>query len=71
LNQAGKAAGGKQNLALGGLGALVSRARVVVSAHPGIGVLAAATRTPAVLVARGGALQDALRDIARALACAA
>ena len=56
---------------LGGLGALVARARVVVSAHPGIGVLAAATRTPAVLVARGGALQDALRDIARALAYAA
>jgi hypothetical protein len=42
-----------------------------VTAHPGVAVLAAATRTPAVLIAPGATLQDALQDIARALACAA
>lgn len=56
---------------LGSFGALVMRARLMVTAHPGVAVLAAATRTPAVLIAPGATLQDALQDIARALACAA
>lgn len=56
---------------LGSFGALVMRARLVVAAHPGVAVLAAATRTPAVLIAPGATLQDALQNIARALACAA
>jgi ADP-heptose:LPS heptosyltransferase len=56
---------------LGSFGALVMRARLVVTAHPGVAVIAAATRTPAVLIAPGATLEDALQDIARALACAA
>jgi ADP-heptose:LPS heptosyltransferase len=56
---------------LGSFGALVMRARLLVTAHPGVAVLAAATRTPAVLIAPGATLQDALQDVARALACAA
>ena len=56
---------------LGSFGALVMRARLVVAAHPGVAVLAAATRTPAVLIAPGTTLPEALQDIARALACAA
>ncbi len=56
---------------LGSFGAVVARARLVVTAHPGVAVLAAATHTPAVLIAPGATLQDALQDVARALACAA
>jgi len=56
---------------LGGFGALVARARVVVTGNAGVALLAAATRTPAVLIARGASVQDAQQDVARVLACAA
>lgn len=55
----------------GVFGALVARARVVVAADAGATVIAAATRTPAVRLPASASLQDALHDIARALACAA
>jgi ADP-heptose:LPS heptosyltransferase len=56
---------------LGSFAALTARARVMVASHPGAAALAAATRTPAVLLTPSATLQDTLQDIARALACAA
>lgn len=56
---------------LGGFAALIARARLAATCHPAVTVLAGATRTPAVLVAPGAKLQDTLREIVRALACAA
>jgi ADP-heptose:LPS heptosyltransferase len=56
---------------LGGFGALVARARVVVTSNDGVATIAAATRTPCVLLPAGARLQDSLHEVARILACAA